>query len=172
MTENGSKKVQIKIGKRKLFNISAAVLTFFMLFTEWFKSEFAFYGMSLGTFKFNIFQKGVMDAGACFAIAKVLAIITLIVGVLFVIEVAINFQKFIPALKKFKFGFNRLFGLVYYGLFTLAILFNIIGCIAEKAAVPTVRIIFIFILMICLVLVYAIPAIAKFVSKKFDLVIE
>lgn len=172
MAENESKRKQIKIGKGRFFNLLVAVATFLMLFTIWFKVELDFLGTSLGTFKFNIMNEGVMDAGACFAIAKVLTIITLVIGALFIIELVINFVKLVPGLNKFKFGFNRLFGLVYYGLYTLAILFNIIGCIADKSAVPTVRIILMFVLMICLVLVYAIPAIARVASKKFELVIE
>ena len=113
-----------------------------------------------------------MDAGACFAIAKVLAIITLVIGILYIIELAINFVKLVPGLKKFKFGFNRLFGLVFYGLFTLAVLFNIIGCIAEDAAVPTARIIMIFIYLIIVVVLYAVPAIYRFANKHFELVLE
>ena len=166
-----SKKTQIKIGKGRFFGLLLAVVTFLMLFTEWFKSEVSFWGATL-KFKFNIFQEGVMDAGACFAIAKVLAIITLVIGILYIIELAINFVKLVPGLKKFKFGFNRLFGLVFYGLFTLAVLFNIIGCIAEDAAVPTARIIMIFIYLIIVVVLYAVPAIYRFANKHFELVLE
>ena len=172
MAENGSKKIQIKIGKRRFFNLLLAVVTFFMIFTDWVKVDFNIMGTSLGTLKMNILQDGMMDAGACFGIAKVLTIITLVVGVLFIIELSINFSKLVPGLKKFKFGFNRLFGLVYYGLFTLAALFDIIGCIADESAVPTVRIVFVFIYLVVLVLIYSIPPIARFVSKKFDLVLE
>ena len=163
-----SKKCQIKIGKGRLFGLITALFTFVILFCNWFKIDASF----MGSFSFSIFHKDMFDLNTCLGLAKVFAIIALVVGILYIINFAINFEKFVPGLKKFKFGFNRLFGLVYYGFYTLALLFNIIGCIAEESVVPTVRVIFIFILMILIVLAYAIPAISKFANKKFELVIE
>ena len=162
------KKKQIKIGKGRLFGLITALFTFVLLFCNWFKIDASF----MGSFSFSIFHKDMFDLNTCLGLAKVFAIIALVVGILYIINFAINFVKFVPALKKFKFGFNRLFGLVYYGFYTLALLFNIIGCIAEESVVPTVRVIFIFIFMILIVLVYAIPALSKFANKKFELVIE
>lgn len=167
MAEKENKKIQIKIGKGRLAGIITTLFTFIILFCNWFKCDLM--GIDL---KFSIFHKDMFDLNACLGLAKVFAIFALVIGILYIINFAINFVKYVPVLKKFKFGFNRLFGLVYYGFYTLALLFNIIGCIAESEVVPTVSIIFVFILMICLVLVYAIPAISKFVNKKFELVIE
>ncbi len=162
-----NKKFQIKIGKGRLFGLITAVFTFVLLFCNWFK--FDLMGQSFG---FSIFHDDMFDLNTCLGLAKVFAIIALVIGILYIINFAINFVKFVPVLKKFKFGFNRLFGLVYYGFYTLALLFNIIGCIAEESVVPTVRVIFLFILLVLIVIAYSIPALSRFASKKFDLVIE
>ena len=164
-TTKGAK--EIKISKGRFFAIICAVFTFAVMFANWFKYEVL--GESFG---FSIFHSDMFYLNTCLGLAKVFAIIALVVGILYIINFAINFIKFVPALKKFKFGFNRLFGLVYYGFYTLALLFNIIGCIAEESVVPTVRVIFLFILLVLIVIAYSIPALSRFASKKFDLVIE
>ena len=163
-----TKKIQIKIGKGRFFGLITALFTFVVLFCNWFKIDASF----MGSFSFSIFHKDMFDLNTCLGLAKVFAIIALVIGILYIVNFAINFIKFVPGLKKFKFGFNRLFGLVYYGFYTLALLFNIIGCIAEESVVPTVRVIFLFILLVLIVVAYSIPALSRFASKKFDLVIE
>ncbi len=170
MNENTKKsgKMNIRIEKGRLFGIFFVVLTFFMIFSNWFKTA----GSYISDLSFGILKSGVGDINTCFGIAKVFAIITIVVAVLYFLSLLINFKKYIPALANFKFGFDRLFGLVYYGLFCFSILFNIIGCIAEEAAVPTVSNILLFIFIICMVLVYAIPGIAKAISEKINLIVE
>ena len=159
-----NKKFQIKIGKARLFGMLTVVATLLMLIAPWIKS---------GKAGLTVFVEDISEIHGCFGAAKVFAIITLIVGIIYFIFLAINFVKLVPGLKKFKFGFNRLFGLVYYSLFFLAILFNIIGCIANDYDIdPTVRVIFIFIFIIGLVVLYAVPPIYNGLSKKIDFVIE
>ena len=159
-----NKKCQIKIGKARLFGMLTAVFTLLLLFAPWGKVE------KLG---FMVFMEDISKVHGCFGAAKVFAIITLIVGIIYIVFLAINFVKLVPGLKKFKFGFNRLFGLVYYGLYFLALLFNLIGCLANEMGVdPTVRSIFILIFIVLLVVLYAVPPIAKGLSKKFELVVE
>lgn len=166
MAEKSSKK-QIKIGKGRFFSIIFAVFTFVIMFCNWFKIEF--YGESFG---YSIFHSDMFDLNTCLGLAKVFAIIALVIGILYIIALAINIEKFIPGLKKFKFGFGRLAALVYYGFFGLALLFNLIGCIATDGVVPTVRIIFIFVLVVGIILHFAIPAIHKAIAKNCELVIE
>ena len=160
-------KTEIKLTKGRLFAIIFAAFTFVIMFCNWWKAEV--FSESYG---FSIFHSDMFDVNTCLGLAKVFAIIALVVGILYIINLAINFERFVPGLKKFKFGFNRLFALVYYGFYGLALLFNIIGCIATDNVVPTVRIIFIFILVVGIILHYAIPAISKFFGKSFTLTIE
>ena len=167
MAESKKGRIQIKIGKGRFFSLLTAVFTFVLMFFNWFKAE------ALGeSISFSIFHSDMFDLDTCLGIAKVFAIIALVVGILYIIALAINFEKLVPGLKKFKFGFNRLFGLVFYGLLCFALLFNIIGCIATDGVVPTVKIILIFIYVILLVVFFAIPAISRGLSKKFELVLE
>lgn len=159
-----NKKCQIKIGKARLFGMLTVVFTLLLLFAPWAKIE---------KYGFMVFMEDISDIHGCFGAAKVFAIITLVVGIIYLVFLAINFVKLVPGLKKFKFGFNRLFGLVYFGLYFLALLFNLIGsCANEMSVDPTVRSIFIFIFIIILVVLYAIPPIYKFANKKFELVVE
>lgn len=164
-TKKGAK--EIKISKSRFFAILFAAFTFIVMFANWFKYEVL--SESIG---FSIFHSDMFDLNTCLGLGKVFAIIALVVGILYIIALVIDFKKFIPGLKKFKFGFDRLFALVYYGFYGLALLFNLIGCIATDGVVPTVRIIFLFILIIGLILHYAIPAIHKFVAKNVTLTIE
>ena len=158
---------EIIIEKGRFFSIIFAIFTFVVMFANWFKIES--YGQSIG---FSIFHSDMFDLNTCLGLAKVFAIIGLVIGILYIISLVINFKKFIPGLKKFKFGFDRLFALVFYGFYGLALLFNIIGCIATDNVVPTVRMIFLFILIVGIILHFAIPAIHKFVSKNVTLTIE
>ena len=164
-TKKGAK--EIKIGKGRFFAIIFAVFTFVVMFANWFKYE-----VMSESFGFSIFHSDMFDLNTCLGLAKVFAIIALVIGLLYIIALVIDFKKFIPGLKKFKFGFDRLFALVYYGFYGLALLFNIIGCIATDGVVPTVRIIFLFVLIVGIILHFAIPAIHKFVAKNVTLVIE
>lgn len=160
-------KVEIKLTKARFFSIIFAVFTFVIMFCNWWKAELL--GESLG---YSIFHSHMFDVNTCLGLAKVFAIIALVIGLIYIVFLSINFVKFVPGLKKFKFGFDRLCALVYYGFYGLALLFNIIGCIATDNVVPTVRIIFIFILIIGIILHFAIPAISKFFGKSFTLTIE
>ena len=162
-----SERVQIKFGKGRFFHLLTAVIVLILMFYHWFKVES--WGESIS---FSIFHSDMFDLNTCLGLAKVFAIIALVIGLIHIVFLAINFEKLVPGLKKFKFGFYRLFGLVFYGFLGLALLFNIIGCIATDSVVPTVRIIFIFVYVICLIVFYAIPAISRALSKKFNLVIE
>lgn len=167
MAESKKSKLEIKIGKGRFFGILFGVFTIMLMLYSWFKIEA--YGSSM---KFSIFHSDMFDLNACLGLAKVFAIIGLIVGLLYVIALVINFEKFVPGLKKFKFGFFRLFGLVFYGLITLSLLFNMIGCISEEGVVPTFASIITFIIMILAVLKYSVPSMFKVVSKKIDITIE
>lgn len=158
-----SKKTQIKIGKGRFFGIITVLFTILLLFAPWVKN---------GKAGVMVFMEDISEIHGCLGAAKVFAIITLVVGIIYVILLAINFVKLVPGLKKFKFGFNRLFGLVYYGLYWVALLLNLIGCGSSDFVKPTVRSILIFIFMILLIVLYAIPAISKFANKHFDLVLE
>lgn len=160
-------KIKFKFTKARFYGLLVAAFTFIIMFCNWWKAEV--YTESYG---FSIFHSNMFDVNTCLGIAKVFAIIALVIGILYIINLLINFEKFVPGLKKFKFGFNRLFALVYFGFYGLALLFNIIGCIATENVVPTVRIIFVFIFIVGIILHYAIPAISKFFSKNFELVIE
>ena len=163
-----SAKKEIVISKGRFFSIIFALFSFVLMFFNWWKAEMPY----LGSTGYSIFHSDMFDVNTCLGIAKIFAIIALVIGILYIINLIINFEKFVPGIKKFKFGFNRLFALVYYGFFGLALLFNIIGCIATDGVVPTVKIIFVFILVLALILHFAIPAILKFFTKNFNLVIE
>lgn len=164
-TKKGAK--EIIISKGRFFSIIFALFTFIVMFANWFKIEV--YTESYG---YSIFHSDMFDLNTCLGLAKVFGIIALVIGVLYIVSLIIDFKKFIPGLKKFKFGFDRLFALVYYGFYGLALLFNLIGCIATDGVVPTVRIIFLFILVVGIILHFAIPAIHKFVAKNVKLTIE
>ena len=164
-TTKGAK--EIKISKGRFFAIIFAVFTFIVMFANWFKVEI----MSEG-YGFSIFHSDMFDVNTCLGLAKVFAIIALVLGLLYIVSLVINFKRFVPGLKDFKFGFDRLFALCYYGFYGLALLFNIIGCIATEDVVPTVRMIFLFILIVGIILHFAIPAIHKFVAKNVTLTIE
>ena len=164
-TKKGAK--ELKISKGRFFSIIFAAFTFIVMFANWFKVEV--YSESFG---YSIFHSDMFDLNTCLGIAKVFGIIALVIGILYIIALVIDFKRFIPGLKKFKFGFDRLFALVYYGFYGLALLFNIIGCIATDGVVPTVRIIFIFVLVVGIILHFAIPAIHKAIAKNCELVIE
>lgn len=168
MAETANKgKLEIKVTKGRLFSIIFAAFTFVIMFCNWFKIE-----VFTQSFGYSIFHSDMFDLNTCLGLAKVFAIIALVIGILYIISLVINFKRFIPGLKNFKFGFDRLFALVYYGFYGLALLFNLIGCIATDGVVPTVRIIFIFILVVGIILHFAIPAISKFASKNCTLTIE
>ena len=159
-----NKKFQIKIGKARLFGMITVLVTLFMLMAPWIKN---------GKAGVTVFLEDISEIHGCFGAAKVFAIITLVIGIIYFVFLAINFTKLVPGLKKFKFGFDRLFGLVYYSFFALALLFNVIGCAAnDYGCDPTVRVIFIMIFIVLLVVLYAVPPIAKGLAKKIDLVIE
>lgn len=164
-TKKGAK--EIIISKGRFFSIIFALFTFIVMFANWFKVE-----VYTESFGYSIFHSDMFDLNTCLGLAKVFGIIALVIGILYIIALIIDFKKFIPGLKNFKFGFDRLFALVYYGFYGLALLFNLIGCIATDGVVPTVRIIFLFILVVGIILNFAIPAIHKFVSKNVKLTIE
>lgn len=168
MAESKKSKLEFKIEKGRFFAILFAAFTIMMMLYDWLKIEMSY----LGTMKKGIFMSDMFDANACLGLAKVFTIIGLIVGLLYIVALAINFEKLVPGLKKFKFGFFRLFGLVFYGLICLAGLFYIIGCISESGVVPTFSGIVLFIMMIFAVLKYAVPAMFKVVEKKFIFTIE
>ncbi|MBO4601383.1 MAG: hypothetical protein J5634_04045 [Bacilli bacterium] len=167
MAESKKSKLEFKIEKGRFFAILFAAFTIMMMLYDWLKFEA--WGSSI---KYGIFHSNMFDANACLGLAKVFTIIGLVVGILYIIALVINFEKLVPGLKKFKFGFYRLFGLVYYGLICLAGLFYIIGCISESGVVPTFSGIVLFIMMIFAVLKYAVPAMFKVVEKKFTFTIE
>lgn len=167
MAESKKSKLEFKIEKGRFFAVLFAAFTILMMLYNWLKIEG--YGIS---YKFGIFHSDMFDLNACLGLAKVFAIIGLIVGLLYIVALFINFEKLVPGLKKFKFGFFRLFGLVFYGLICLAGLFYVIGCISESGVVPTFSGIVLFIMMIFAVLKYAVPAMFKVVEKKFTVTIE
>jgi len=167
MAENKKSKLEFKIEKGRFFAVLFAAFTIMMMLYSWIKVEG--FGAS---FKFSIFHSDMFDLNACLGLAKVFSIIGLVIGILYIIALLINFEKLVPGLKKFKFGFFRLCGLVFYGVITLAGLFHVIGCISEEGVVPTFASIILFIIMILAVLKYAIPAMFKVVENKFTVTIE
>lgn len=167
MAESKKSKLEFKIEKGRFFAILFAAFTIMMMLYDWLKFEA--WG---GSIKYGIFHSNMFDANACLGLAKVFTIIGLVVGILYIIALLINFEKLVPGLKKFKFGFFRLFGLVFYGLICLAGLFYVIGCISESGVVPTFSGIVLFIMMIFAVLKYSVPAMFKVVEKKFTVTIE
>lgn len=167
MAESKKSKLEFKIEKGRFFAILFAAFTIMMMLYDWLKFEA--WG---GSIKYGIFHSNMFDANACLGLAKVFTIIGLVVGILYIIALLINFEKLVPGLKKFKFGFFRLFGLVFYGLICLAGLFYVIGCISESGVVPTFSGIVLFIMMIFAVLKYSVPAMFKVVEKKFTITIE
>ncbi len=168
MAESKKSKLEFKIEKGRFFAILFAAFTIMMMLYDWLKFE-VYGGYSV---KYGIFHSDMFSENACLGLAKVFTIIGLVVGILYIIALAINFDKLVPGLKKFKFGFFRLFGLIFYGLICLAGLFYVIGCISDSNVVPTFSGIVLFIMMIFAVLKYAVPAMFKVVEKKFLFTIE
>jgi len=167
MAESKKSKPEIKIEKGRFFTLLFGIFTLMLMLYSWFKIEYFETSM-----KYSIFHSDMFDLNACLGLAKVFAIIALVIGILYVVAVAINFEKLVPRLKKFKFGFFRLFGLVFYGLVTLAYLFDMIGCISKEGVVPTFASIITFIIMIVAVLKYSVPAMFKVVENKINITIE
>ena len=166
MAENTTKKGLV-IRKEKLGSLVFGLVSVLTLLIGWYKVDVLYV-----SFPLTVFNSMAGDISGLLGFTKVVGIIVFVIGILYVLAQIIDVEKFVPALKKFKFGFYRLFGLVYYGFYTLALLFNIIGCIAEESVVPTVRVIFLFIFLVLIVIAYSIPALSRFANKKFDLVIE
>lgn len=171
MAEKSTEK-KFVIRKERLFSLVFGIISFVLLFVNWFKVEFEVMGYSIGSFASTVFLKDAGDAQAMLGVAKVFGIIAIVVGVLYIIAQLIDVERFIPALKNFKFGFYRLFGLVYYGIIELAILFAIIGSIAWDMSNPTVRIFILFVIFAAAIVRFAVPSIWNACTKKLNVTIE
>jgi len=168
MAEKEKSSKGIVIRKERLGSLVFGIVAFLLLFVCWYKVDI----MGMIVFPTSAFFKDAGDAHACLGIAKIIAIITMVVGILYVICQVVNVEKVVPGLKKFKFGFYRLAGLVYYGLFELALLFGIIGSIAGDGINPTVRIFVLFVIFAAAILKFAVPNLYKTVAKKCKIVVE
>lgn len=167
MAEKSSKKGFI-IRKDRLGALVFGIVSFLLLFVCWYKVNI----MDMIVFPTTAFFKDAGDAQTCLGIAKIIAIITMVIGILYIVCQLVDVEKMIPGLKKFKFGFYRLAGLVYYGLFELALLFGIIGSIAGEGIDPTVRIFILFVIFAAAVVRYAVPSIWNNITKKLNITIE
>ncbi|MCR5787782.1 MAG: hypothetical protein K6G37_01690 [Bacilli bacterium] len=164
--EKSSKGIVIK--KERLFSLVFGIVSFLLLFVCWYKIDL----MGVLTFPTTAFFENAGDAQTCLGIAKVIAIITMVVGILYILCQIVNMEKVVPGLKKFSFGFYRLAGLVYYGLFELALLFGIIGSIAADGVNPTVRIFILFVIFAAAIVKFAVPKIYNDIVKKIKITIE
>ena len=81
-------------------------------------------------------------------------------------------EKIVPGLKKFKFGFYRLLGLVYYGLLEFVALFAIIGSISCDYTDPTVRVFILFVIFAVGILRFALPKVYNNVVKTLNITLE
>ena len=167
MTEKSSKK-SLVIRKERLGSLIFGIVAFLLLFVCWYKVDI----MGIIVFPTTAFFEDAGDAQACLGIAKVIAIITMVIGILYILCQIVDVEKLIPGLKKFKFGFYRLAGLVYYGLFELALLFGIIGSIAGDGINPTVRIFILFVIFAVAILKFALPKVYNQIASKINITIE
>ena len=167
MAEKSSKKSLI-IRKERLGSLIFGIVAFLLLFVCWYKVDI----MGIIVFPTTAFFEDAGDAQACLGIAKVIAIITMVIGILYILCQIVDVEKLVPGLKKFKFGFYRLAGLVYYGLFELALLFGIIGSIAGDGINPTVRIFILFVIFAAAILKFALPKVYNQVASKINITIE
>lgn len=155
------------IRKERLFSLVFGIVTLVILFTPWYKAD-----VVVMSFPLTLFYEYAGDISGLLGFTKVLAIISVVISCLYIISQIVDVEKIIPGLKKFKFGFYRLFGLVYYGLLTLTALFAIIGSIASDACDPTVRVFFLFVLFGVAVVKFALPKFYNGIVKKIKITIE
>lgn len=166
MAENTTKKGLV-IRKEKLGSLVFGLVSVLTLLIGWYKVDVLYV-----SFPLTVFNSMAGDISGLLGFTKVVGIIVFVIGILYVLAQIIDVEKFVPALKKFKFGFYRLFGLVYYGLLALTALFAIIGSIAADSVDPTVKLFFLFVIFGCAIVKFAIPKFYSKVAKVLKITVE
>ena len=159
-----SKKKGFVIRKERLLSLICGIVTFVILFVPWVK-------MDEGN-AFTLYAKDLDVISDVLNFTKIMAIITMVVSILYIICQLIDVEKVIPGLKKFKFGFYRLFGLIYYGLLEFVCLFAIIGAFSCDYTDPTVRVFILFLIFAAGIVRFAIPKVYNAVAKAVNITIE
>lgn len=159
-----TKKKGFVIRKERLFSLICGIVTFVILFVPWVK-------MDEGN-AFTLFAKDLDVISDVLNFTKVMAIITMVVSILYILCQLIDIEKYVPALKRFKFGFYRLFGLIYYGLLEFVCLFAIIGAFSCDYTDPTVRVFILFAIFAAAILRFAIPKVYDSVVKALNITVE
>ena len=162
MAEKSSKKGFV-IRKEKLLLLVCGIVTLVILFLPWMKTE----GIAI-----TLFMDNIGDASGVLGFTKVMAIITVVVSCFYILCQLFDIEKIVPGLKKFKFGFYRLLGLVYYGLLEFVALFAIIGSISCDYTDPTVRVFILFVIFAVGILRFALPKVYNNVVKKLNITLE
>lgn len=159
-----SKKKGFVIRKERLFSLICGIVTFVILFVPWVK-------MDEGN-AFTLYAKDLDVISDVLNFTKIMAIITMVISILYIICQLIDVEKVIPGLKKFKFGFYRLFGLIYYGLLEFVCLFAIIGAFSCDYTDPTVRVFILFLIFAAGIVRFAIPKLYNAIAKAVNITIE
>jgi len=162
MAEKSTEK-KFVIRKERLLSLVCGIVTLVFLFLPCLK---------LQDVAITVYMEDIGDMNGLLGFTKVLSIIAVVISCFYILFQLVEIEKIIPGLKKFKFGFNRLFGLVYYGLLAFVALFTIIGSIACDYTDPTVRIFILFVIYAAAIVKFAVPSIWKTVTKKLNVTIE
>ena len=101
MAEKEKSSKGLVIRKERLGSLVFGIIAFLLLFVCWYKVDI----MGMIVFPTSAFFKNAGDAHGCLGVAKIIAIITMVVGILYIISQIINVEKVVPGLKKFKFGY-------------------------------------------------------------------
>lgn len=127
MAEKTEKKaaLTLKVGKSNLIAAVLAFVSLLFLFIDQMSIE--------GITYFGVFQEDISELSGALGAAKVFAIITLIVCIIKIVLSFVDLEKLVKPLSNFKFGFNRLLSLVYYGLYMLTLIFILIGSLSASS---------------------------------------
>lgn len=151
-----------KIDTKKIVSICIAALAFIFIFISWFKISIM--GYSEG---FNILHSDMFDVSALMGIAKILAIVCIILFVAYVSNFFVDLKKLIPGLEKI--DLDKYLPLGYYGLYAAALIFTLIGtftCESSKYVHPAFGWYFALIIVACgLIIIFKPDFFEKVVAK-------
>ena len=101
MAENTTKKGLV-IRKEKLGSLVFGLVSVLTLLIGWYKVDVLYV-----SFPLTVFNSMAGDISGLLGFTKVVGIIVFVIGILYVLAQIIDVEKFVPALKKFKFGLSN-----------------------------------------------------------------
>lgn len=112
--------IKLEIRKDKLLGLAFGILSFIFLFLKWFKFSLLGYSES-----YSILHSEMFDISTLMGLAKILAIVCIVLFVVYLVSCLTDLEKLIPALSKYKT--DKIFPLGYFGVYFISLLFNLIG---------------------------------------------